>query len=783
MCWGVKVIRQILGVPAAVLVLAIAVSLSSPSVATTFVALDQEQLAEMSVAAVAGSVVEISSGREAVDGGIRTDIRIDVEDVLFGDVDDVVVVREMGGRVGDMEEWTYGTPVYRMGERVVVFLSENDDGTYRTTSMALGKFEVVDGEGGSLELVRDLGEGVQILESSGDLNRDPEPEITTLSETVRRQRRNRPASRRGSRVDPEPLLREEPRSEFTYLGSNPSRWFEPDTGEPIPFAVDHLGDPGPDLGPDQSVAAIHDAFDAWSEVSGSALEIVEEGVMPEPLPYSGCGGGNRIVFNDPFDEIADPNHCGGVLAIGGFCTSTEARTVHGSEFRRIRVGKVTFNNGWSNCLGWNRCSLSEVATHEIGHAIGLGHSSVPGAIMRASAYLDGRCTDLGDDDVDAVRFVYPAVPRTATPTPSTAPTATATLRPTRTSRRTATKTPTPTRTRTRTKSQTPTRTEVPVTPSEYDLSGRVRYFMSGEGIAGVDVAVGGASSSTMRTGGDGGFEFDGVARGEYVTITGTKAGGVGAALSSLDAAYALQAVVGSRELSGLQGFACDATGDGAITALDASRLLMKAIGAIPHLPVTERCGSDWLLVPSSTSGVISVPPMVSAAQCKPGAFVIPATDHDMSELTFDAVLLGDCSGGWSASEDAFAGERVRRRPRVRFGRLRVRGERASMKIYVRSRAPYQSLDVELLYDDSQIVPSTVDARDDGEASLLAQRTVRPGVLRIGFASSKPVTRRFAALLTVNFDLLKSLTRVSRVQPIVALIDESEARTSSNAQQR
>ncbi len=783
MCWGIKVIRRIFGGPAAVLMLAVSVSLSSPSVATTFVSLDQEQLAEMSVAAVVGTVVEISSGREAVDGGIRTDIRIEVEDVLFGDVDGVVVVREVGGRVGDTEEWTYGTPVYRVGERVVVFLSENDDGTYRTTSMALGKFEAVDGEGESLGLVRDLGEGVQLLDASGDLNRSPEPEITTLSDSVRRQRRHRPDSRRGVAVEPEPLLMEETRSEFAYLGSNPSRWFEPDSGEPIPFAVDHTGDPGPDLGPDRSVAAIHDAFDAWSDVSGSGLEIVEEGVMPEPLPYSGCGGGNRIVFNDPFDEISDPNRCGGVLAIGGFCTSTEARTVNGTEFRRIRVGKVTFNNGWSNCSGWNRCSLSEVATHEIGHAIGLGHSSMPGAIMRASAYLDGRCTDLGDDDVDAARFVYPALSRTSTPTPSPVPTETATLRPTRTSRSAATKTPTPTRTRTRTRSQTPTRTAVPATPSGYDLSGRVRYFMSGEGVAGVDLAVGGSVSSTMRTGGDGDFEVTGVTRGEYVTIIGTKGGGVGTALSSLDAAYALQAVVGSRELSGLQGYACDATGDGTITPLDASRLLMKAIGSIEHLPVTERCGSDWLLVPSTSSGAIAVPPIISTEQCKPGAFVLPTIDHDMSELSFDAVLLGDCSGGWSASEDAFAGERVRRRARVRFGRLKVRGERASMKIYVRSGAPYQSLDVELRYDDAQLVPSTVDAREDGEATLLAHRMVRPGVLRIGFASSEPVARRFASLLTVNFELLNSRTRISGVQPIVALIDESEARTSSNGQQR
>jgi len=247
------------------------------------------------------------------------------------------------------------------------------------------------------------------------------------------------------------LVAVETRDEFTYLGSTPARWFEPDWGQPVYFQVDPRGDPGPELGPEQSVAAIRDAFAAWSEVGGSAFQLAEQGPLPEPLPFGGCSGGNRIVFNDPFGEITDPDRCGGVLAIGGYCTSNESTVVNGTSFRRIRVGKVTFNNGWSNCWGWNRCNLSEVATHEIGHAIGLGHSPVSGAIMRSFAYFNGRCTTLGADDEAAMRFVYPPLSPTATPTPTELPNA-----PTPTY--TAPWTPTPTHTRTRTATRTPTRT-------------------------------------------------------------------------------------------------------------------------------------------------------------------------------------------------------------------------------------------------------------------------------------------------------------------------------------
>ena len=83
-----------------------------------------------------------------------------------------------------------------------------------------------------------------------------------------------------------------------------------------------------------------------------------------------------------------------MLAIGGFCASSETRTVNGTSFRRIRVGKVTFNNGWSSCAGWNRCNLSEVATHEIGHTLGFGHATDFDATMYASAHFDGRCASL-----------------------------------------------------------------------------------------------------------------------------------------------------------------------------------------------------------------------------------------------------------------------------------------------------------------------------------------------------------------------------------------------------
>jgi hypothetical protein len=113
----------------------------------------------------------------------------------------------------------------------------------------------------------------------------------------------------------------------------------------------------------------------------------------------------------------------------------------------------------------------------------------------------------------------------------------------------------------------------------------------------------------------------------------------------------------------------------------------------------------------------------------------------------------------------------------------VRGNTARLKVYVRSGSPYQSLDLDLRYDDSQLIPRAADSRDVGAQVLLAQRVVNPGVLRVAFASSEPVTRRHGALLTLTFDVKKSGPRLSGVEPLLALIDESHARISSNARLR
>src|SRR5207247_980211 len=210
----------------------------------------------------------------------------------------------------------------------------------------------------------------------------------------------------------DPGLERAPVAEFTLMDTPPGRRFEADSGQPVVYETAGA-DAG--LGESASLAAIDGALAAWTNVSGASI-VLERGGTTTPAPLS-CDGISQIVFGDPFHEMPNPIACSGVLALGGYCTSAEKDVVHGKTFYRITEGNITFNQGFASCPFWNQTNLAEVATHELGHTIGIGHSSeednappvLKDATMYYRAHFDGRGASVHADDIAAVRFLSAGV--------------------------------------------------------------------------------------------------------------------------------------------------------------------------------------------------------------------------------------------------------------------------------------------------------------------------------------------------------------------------------------
>lgn len=209
--------------------------------------------------------------------------------------------------------------------------------------------------------------------------------------------------------------------------------------------------------------------------------------------------------------------------------------------------------------------------------------------------------------------------------------------------------PLPTQVMTATVTRTPTATATPSAPAatatptspagRFPVGGRVRHPSSGAALAGATLELRGALDDTQVSGAQGDYVFRDLPNGAYA-ITAHREGAL-SAVTNADATRALQASVGTAAVGGVQALACDVTGDGRVTSLDAARILQRNAGRFTRFAVAIACDSDWLFAPAAgVSG--GVAPLIASGACTPGAIQIPSLAAPISAADFVAVAFGDC---------------------------------------------------------------------------------------------------------------------------------------------
>ncbi|MCK6555332.1 right-handed parallel beta-helix repeat-containing protein [Candidatus Binatia bacterium] len=300
---------------------------------------------------------------------------------------------------------------------------------------------------------------------------------------------------------------------------------------------------------------------------------------------------------------------------------------------------------------------------------------------------------------------------------------------------TATSTPLPSATRTSSPTRTPSPSPTAVTVA---VAGQVRHEPSGAGLDGVTVALTGDTTGSTTTGAGGAYSFAAVPAGT-LSVTPRQLGRLNGAVSALDAAYVLQAVVGLRTLTAEQQLACDVSAASGLSALDAALILQHSVGLIARFPVAVACDSDWFFLPNPAPAAnqTAVNPVVGGGACQPGRITFSPLAAVASDQDFLGLPAGDCTGNWlpagaGVSTPGSNGH-------IRLGRPLPRGRGGALvPVALVGAGAVHAVDIDLAYDPALQAVRGVRRLSRNPDVLAAAHIGAAGTLSIAVASAHPL---------------------------------------------
>ena len=402
---------------------------TSAAAATFVVPTDEAMVAKSD--AIALGVVEGHYVQQVDD--IETVYEIRIERVFkgLGARDQLIRVVAMGGFIGDEGAFVPGEARYQQGERVLVFLTRDGRGRWRTTDLTLGRFKSVTSTAGERLLVRAM-EDVVGWDQAGRPHREKVRKEAGFLRFISERVKGRPAPTDyiveasavtlATQATPSDVITNAPFPPNTYVTwptdpttgtSRPGRWPSMATTVQVWKRQSQNISGAADGG----VSVIQNGLAAWNNECGSVINLNYAG--QQELASNANDYISTVEFNDPEGRIGGSWTGEGTIGYTWVRYAGTHTFVNNETWWSAASFDVVFQNGYPATHSAFRTAM----THEIGHGLGWRHSNAnhrtteppcnpaveectSAAIMNSEAVSSYGYT-LQPWDVNAAQSVYP----------------------------------------------------------------------------------------------------------------------------------------------------------------------------------------------------------------------------------------------------------------------------------------------------------------------------------------------------------------------------------------
>lgn len=199
---------------------------------------------------------------------------------------------------------------------------------------------------------------------------------------------------------------------FTYLGG---KWHDP--AMPVPYRLNTFQNE-PTVPGNDEFTDVRLSFLNWENVANARIAFVEGAEVTTPTPCAFTADGQNVLSFRDCGAACTGNCIAATLP--NFDLGADYALQQNAHFR-IWDADIVFGSQWSwitlqaaqqqGCAG--RMIIQSIATHEIGHLIGLGHSNVAGSTMFATTtFCDQNPASLAQDDINGCVDLYSETLRT-----------------------------------------------------------------------------------------------------------------------------------------------------------------------------------------------------------------------------------------------------------------------------------------------------------------------------------------------------------------------------------